>query len=266
MADWDDEDADWDADAPKSDNEAKPSEDLWADEDAESGDDAAGGDWDAPEEKKAEPVAPKAPAVKKKKTAKQIAKEKEEAEAKARAAQKVTGQFKEMTLEERRRAEEQADLALSADLFGEAPPMKKDEGPANADNDDMAASGIPLPVLDQKAGIEDFKLEKKIDYENFAKEVAKHVCKTTQQKNVLAFLKVLLTESTKKMNAPDFAEFTKHSNVISNAKAKQISNKKAPKNTKKAQLKMGSSKGGDYDDWGGNSGGRGYDTNDYDFI
>lgn len=91
----------------------------------------------------------------KKKTPKQIAKEKEEEEARIRLARTQSANnpaFKEMTLEERRRAEERANLALTADLFGEAPPIK-DEAPPNQDNSDMAAVGVPLPQLEKKAGI-----------------------------------------------------------------------------------------------------------------
>merc|ERR1711957_947090 len=105
------------------------------------------------------------------KTAKQIAKEREEQEAKEREAQQARIQVK-MSLEERKREMDRADLALSADLFGEAPPpMLEQPASANADNDDMAATNIPLPVLDTKAVIDDYKLARQPDYEKFAKEV-----------------------------------------------------------------------------------------------
>lgn len=177
-----------------------------------------------------------------------------------------------MTLEQRRRAEEQADLALSADLFGEAPPPQADSAPANADNDDMAATDVPLPKFDQKAAIEDYELKKQQDYEKFAKEVAKKAIKANNPKCLLHFLKVMLTEASTKINPVDMSELTKHYNIIANKKAKELSNKKQAKGGNKKQLNMSKARGGggDYDDYGGGGGGggnkRGFDSNDYDFI
>mmetsp|Transcript_19181 Transcript_19181/g.26924 ORF Transcript_19181/g.26924 Transcript_19181/m.26924 type:complete len:277 (+) Transcript_19181:38-868(+) len=274
---WDDEDNDWEnnarSDEETTDKGGAVNAAMWDDEDASDNGEGIGEEWDAEEKPKEEEKKPepKKPAVAKKKTIKQIAMEKEEAErAKARAAGKVHGQFKELTLAERRRAEEQADLALSADLFGNEAPVPQDAKP-NEDNQDMAATG-PLPdVGEKKAGIKDYVLKTEKDYQEFAKEISAKVNEKGTQKQLLAFLKELLASSTKKMNSFDFNEVKKITNVIGNEKAKAVSNKKAVKGgSKKTQLSM-KNKGDDWgDDWGGGGGGRGkgkgFDSNDYDFI
>jgi len=276
---WDDGNDDWDApsnnnwDEPKA-NTAPVISDKW---DGEDEDDEAllGDDWDDDGEKKAEEKKKAAVPGVKKLTKRQLAKKREEEERKL-AEKRMTAQ-KNFDPEEAKRekarqkkAIESANQQMTMDLFGgdgyEAPSdgeFQNDQ--LDEDNTDMkvemTAADLSKLKIKKEEPLEGVVLKTKEDYKKFAVKVAGLATKDGKGKDLVEFLKSLLTEATKSMKLDDCSDVKKQINVICNQKQKDEAGKKKKAGAKKAQLTMSRAN----DTFGGDDYG-GYDDGMDDFL